>query len=74
MDSDPFLIINPNADSGKTGKKINKHLPQIKEHFGDIEYEITTKIKEEKNIIYVRIEIEDLPVEDVPIALVDNST
>jgi diacylglycerol kinase family enzyme len=56
MDSDLFLIINPNANSGKTGKKLSKLLPQIKEYFGDIEYEITTKPRDEVSITEKAIE------------------
>ncbi len=47
MSSDSFLIINPNSKSGKTGKKIKKYLKIINEYLGDIEYELTTKPREE---------------------------
>jgi len=47
VSSDPFLIINPNSKSGKTGKKVKKYLKIINEYMGDIEYEFTTKPREE---------------------------
>jgi diacylglycerol kinase family enzyme len=50
MDSDMFLIINPNAGSGRTGKKLHKLLPTIKNYFGSIEHEITTKPRDEVSI------------------------
>ncbi|MCG3221324.1 MAG: hypothetical protein H7641_08085, partial [Candidatus Heimdallarchaeota archaeon] len=56
MDSEPFLIINPNAGSGKAGKRINKLLPSIKEHFGEIAYEITKKPRDEVSITKKAIE------------------
>lgn len=56
MDSSMFLIINPNAGSGKTGKRLNKLLPQIKNHFGDIEYKITKKPRDEVSFAKSAIE------------------
>ncbi|MEE9410109.1 MAG: diacylglycerol kinase family protein [Candidatus Heimdallarchaeota archaeon] len=56
MDSEMFLIINPNAKSGKTGKKLSKILPVIKEYLGDIEFEITKGPQEEISIAKKAIE------------------
>ncbi|MCG3260748.1 MAG: hypothetical protein H7644_13430, partial [Candidatus Heimdallarchaeota archaeon] len=50
MSSDSFLIINPNSKSGKTGKRIGRYLKIIREYLGKIEYEVTTKPREEAAI------------------------
>ena len=50
MSSDSFLIINPNSKSGKTGKRIGRYLKIIREYLGKIEYEVTTKPREEATI------------------------
>ena len=50
MSSDSFLIINPNSKSGKTGKRVRKYLKIIKDYLGSIEYELTTKPREEATI------------------------
>lgn len=56
MSSDSFLIINPNSKSGKTGKRVNKYLKIINEYLGDIEYELTTKPREEATIAKKAVE------------------
>ncbi len=43
-DNTPFLVINPNADEGKTEKIIAKILATSKKVLGDFEYELTTNI------------------------------
>ena len=45
-----FLIVNPIAGSGRTGKKLNKILPVVKEYFGEIEYELTQGPRDEISI------------------------
>ncbi|MFW9924779.1 MAG: diacylglycerol/lipid kinase family protein [Candidatus Thorarchaeota archaeon] len=42
-DNTPFLIINPNANNGKTGKQIDFILSKAKEVFGEFQYELTKK-------------------------------
>ena len=42
-DSSPFLVINPNANNGKTGKQIDEILLTAKNIFGEFTYELTTQ-------------------------------
>lgn len=42
-DNSPFLIINPNADNGRTGKHLGKILREAKDVFGYFTYEVTQK-------------------------------
>ncbi len=50
MGSDMFLIVNPSAGSGRTGKKLEKILPIVREYLGDIEYKLTKKPRDEISI------------------------
>ena len=50
MSSQPYVIINPNANSGRLGKNINKILEITKSYIGDFEYSLTKDPKEEKEI------------------------
>ena len=50
MGSDMFLIVNPSARSGKTGKKFKKILPIVREYLGDIEYKLTQGPRDEIEI------------------------
>ncbi|MHA1213395.1 MAG: diacylglycerol/lipid kinase family protein [Candidatus Heimdallarchaeota archaeon] len=43
-DNIPFLIINPNAENKRLGKKLDKVLKIAKDVLGDFSYELTTKI------------------------------
>lgn len=56
MVSDLFLIINPHSRSGKTGKKLKKILPTIKEYFGDFEYKLTQGPRDEAIIAKKAVE------------------
>ncbi|MFW9852486.1 MAG: diacylglycerol/lipid kinase family protein [Candidatus Thorarchaeota archaeon] len=50
MKSDPFIIINPNAHSGKLGKNLDKILKTTKEYIGDFQYKLTEKGRHEVEI------------------------
>ena len=50
VNSDSFLIINPNSKSGKTRKRIKGYLKAVKEYLGEIEYELTTGPRDEVRI------------------------
>ena len=41
MSSDPFVIINPNANTGRLGKKLDKALKLAEQYLGKFEYAIT---------------------------------
>ncbi|MBN1328008.1 MAG: hypothetical protein JXA54_00920 [Candidatus Heimdallarchaeota archaeon] len=43
-DRTPFLVINPNAENKRLGKKLDKILTIAKDTFGDFSYELTTKM------------------------------
>ena len=47
MSKEPFIIINPNANSGRLGKKIDKILKTTKSYLGDFEYALTEKARHE---------------------------
>ena len=47
MSKDPFIIINPNANSGRLGKNIEKILQIVKEHVGDFDFALTEKPRHE---------------------------
>ncbi|MHA1304957.1 MAG: diacylglycerol/lipid kinase family protein, partial [Candidatus Heimdallarchaeaceae archaeon] len=46
----PFVIINPNANSGKLGKRIDQTLRTIKKYLGDFEYKLTQGPRDEISI------------------------
>ena len=50
MSSQPYVIINPNANSGRLGKNIEKILSTTKSYIGDFEYSLTATPKEEMAI------------------------
>lgn len=56
MSLNPFFIINPNANTGKLGKKIDLLLDTIKQHFGDFEYRFTQRARDEYSIAQKAIE------------------
>ncbi|MHA1668585.1 MAG: diacylglycerol/lipid kinase family protein [Candidatus Heimdallarchaeaceae archaeon] len=41
MSSDPYIIINPHANSGNLGKNLDKILNKTKEYLGDFSYHLT---------------------------------
>ncbi len=43
-DRTPFLVINPNAEDKRLGKKLDKILAIANDTFGDFSYELTTKV------------------------------
>ncbi|NHJ85283.1 MAG: hypothetical protein FK734_07460 [Asgard group archaeon] len=43
-DNTPFLVINPNAEDKRLGKKLPSILNTAKNIFGEFNYELTTKI------------------------------
>ncbi len=50
MSSDPYIIVNPNANTGKLGKKLDTALALAKEYIGDFEYAVTEKPQQEKEL------------------------
>jgi len=50
MKSDPFIIINPNAHSGKLGKNLDKILKTTREYIGDFQYKLTERGRHEVEI------------------------
>ncbi len=56
MKSDPFIIINPNANSGRLGKNLDKILKTTKEYIGDFQYKLTEKGRHEVEIAEKAIE------------------
>ena len=47
MSKEPFVIINPNANSGRLGKNLDKILKITKNHIGDFEYILTETPRQE---------------------------
>ena len=41
MTKDPFVVINPNANTGKLGKKLEKALKMTKEYIGNFDHAVT---------------------------------
>ncbi|MCK4971916.1 MAG: hypothetical protein KAS52_01240 [Candidatus Heimdallarchaeota archaeon] len=50
MPSEPYIIANPNANTGKLGKKLDSALALIKEYIGDFEYVVTERPQQEKEL------------------------
>ncbi|MHA1550957.1 MAG: diacylglycerol/lipid kinase family protein [Candidatus Heimdallarchaeaceae archaeon] len=50
MPSEPYIIVNPNANTGKLGKKIDSALALTKEYIGDFEYVVTERPQHEKEL------------------------
>jgi diacylglycerol kinase family enzyme len=50
MSSEPYFIINPNANTGKLGKKLDSALALAKEYIGDFEYAVTEKPQQETEL------------------------
>ncbi len=47
MITKPFIIINPNANTGKMGEKLDYYLHLIKQYIDDFDYAVTTQAREE---------------------------
>ncbi len=47
MPSEPYIIVNPNANTGKLGKKLDAALALTKEYIGDFEYVVTERPQQE---------------------------
>jgi diacylglycerol kinase (ATP) len=47
MTKEPFIVINPQANSGRLGKNIDKILKTTKEYLGNFEYVLTDKPRHE---------------------------
>ena len=41
MIKDPFVVVNPNANTGRLGKNLEKSIALAKEYLGDFEYATT---------------------------------
>ena len=50
MSSQPYIIINPNANSGRLGKNLDKILNITKSYIGDFDYSLTNTPREEVQI------------------------
>ncbi len=50
MTSDPCIVINPNANTGKLGKKLDAVLALTKEYIGNFEYVVTERPQQEKEL------------------------
>ncbi len=50
MSKDPFIVINPNANTGKLGKKLDKALKLTKEYIGDFDYALTEGPRHEEEL------------------------
>ena len=56
MLKDPFIIINPNANTGRLGKNLDKALKLTRSYIGDFEYALTEKPVHEKELTQKAIE------------------
>ena len=56
MISDPFVIINPNANTGKIGKRLEKTIELTQEYLGDFDYAITEYGRHEVELTQKAIE------------------
>jgi diacylglycerol kinase family enzyme len=56
MSKEPFIIINPNANSGRLGKNIEKLLRITKEYIGEFNYALTEKPRHEVELASKAIE------------------
>ena len=56
MSSEPFFIINPNAQAGRIGKRLPQILDTIKQYFGEFQYEVTKERRSEVGIARKAIE------------------
>ena len=50
MSKDPFVIINPNANTGRLGKNLDKALKLTEDYIGKFEYAITETPRHEKEL------------------------
>lgn len=50
MPSELFIIINPNANTGKLGKKLESAFTLAKEYLGDFEYAVTERPQQETEL------------------------
>ncbi|MCE7742783.1 MAG: hypothetical protein GOP50_10040 [Candidatus Heimdallarchaeota archaeon] len=50
MTKDPFIVANPNANTGRLGKKLDKVLKLTEEYLGKFDYALTEHYKHEKEL------------------------